>query len=98
MCAHEPYITSTCKLRLGPDADQADREFWAALTPAERVLETWRLSLELWELTFQEAWTSRVEGPVGDTRCPDLGREALVRNQRAVGRPRGLADLEALGE
>lgn len=49
-------------------------------------------------LTFEEAWSTRVEGPFGDTRCPYLGREALVRNKRAVGRPRDLADLEALGE
>jgi hypothetical protein len=35
---------------MGVDSDRADREFWAALAPPERVLETWRLSLELWEL------------------------------------------------
>ena len=49
-------------------------------------------------LTFDEAWNARAEGPFGDTRCPYLGREAFVRNKRAVGRPRDLADLEALGE
>lgn len=35
---------------MGPESDRADREFWAALTAEERVLETWRLSLELWKL------------------------------------------------
>jgi hypothetical protein len=38
------------KLRQGEEAERADREFWAQLTPAERVEETWRLTLELWEL------------------------------------------------
>jgi hypothetical protein len=42
-------ITSTRKLRQGEAAEQADRDFWASLTPAERLDETWRLSLELWE-------------------------------------------------
>ena len=64
MTRHEPRITSTRKLRPGPEADQADREYWAALTPAERVLETWRLSLELWEL---KGW---------DTGEPGLRRPA----------------------
>lgn len=49
-------------------------------------------------LTFADAWSSRSEGPFGNSRCAYLGREALVRNERAVGRPRDLADLEALGE
>ena len=50
MEARNPRITSTRKTRLGADSDRADREFWAALSPDERVLETWRLSLELWQL------------------------------------------------
>ena len=64
MSAHVPRITSTRKLRLGAESERADREFWAALTPAERVLETWRLSLELWEL---KGW---------DTGEPGLRRPA----------------------
>ena len=35
---------------------------------------------------------------VGDLSVPFLGREALVRNKRATGRAKDLADLEALGE
>lgn len=44
---------------MGKDSDRADREFWAALAPHERVLETWRLSLELWEL---KGWDSGEPG------------------------------------
>ena len=49
-------------------------------------------------LSFDEAWTTRVEGPFGTTTCNFLGRDALIRNKRSLGRPRDLADLEALGE
>lgn len=49
MEARNRRVTSTRKTRMGEDSDRADREFWAALTPDERVLESWRLSLELWE-------------------------------------------------
>jgi hypothetical protein len=37
------------KARMGPEDDRLDREFWARMSPEERVLEAWRLSLELWE-------------------------------------------------
>ena len=47
---------------------------------------------------FDEAWSSRVHGTLGRVGCDFIGREALIRNKRALGRPRDLADLEALGE
>jgi hypothetical protein len=34
----------------------------------------------------------------GPATVPFLGREALVANKRAIGRPKDKADLEALGE
>jgi hypothetical protein len=49
-------------------------------------------------LTFDEAWAGRITGPFGDLECPFIGRGELVRNKRALGRPRDLADLEMLGE
>lgn len=49
-------------------------------------------------LQFQEAWTGRVEGRLGGIAVPFIGRDALVRNKRALGRPRDLADLEMLGD
>ena len=36
------------KALLGEEDARLDREFWAHMAPGERVLETWRLSLELW--------------------------------------------------
>lgn len=43
-------ITSVRKLKLGAESERADRAFWAALTPEARLLETWKLSAELWQM------------------------------------------------
>jgi hypothetical protein len=48
-------------------------------------------------VTFEDAWRGRVSGHMGDLECPFIGREHLIRNKRALGRPRDLADLELLG-
>ena len=47
---------------------------------------------------FDEAWPDRVTHEVDGLAVPFLGRAALVRNKRASGRTKDLADLEALGE
>jgi hypothetical protein len=47
-------------------------------------------------VAFPEAWQSRVLVDVDGLRIPVLGREHLIRNKRAVGRTRDLADLEDL--
>ena len=49
-------------------------------------------------VSFDEAWPDRVTREVGGLAIPFLGRAALVRNKRASGRTKDLADLEALGE
>jgi len=40
----------------------------------------------------------RVEDQFEDVRVPYIGRAALIRNKRASGRMKDLADLESLGE
>ena len=47
---------------------------------------------------FDAAWEDRVEGTVAGVDVPVLGRASLRTNKRASGRPRDLADLQALGE
>ncbi len=32
------------------EEETADREFWQALSPEDRLIETWRLSEELWRM------------------------------------------------
>lgn len=49
-------------------------------------------------VTFDEAWRERVEDYFNGVRVPFIGRSAFIRNKRASGRKKDLADLEALGE
>lgn len=48
-------------------------------------------------VSFSEAWDGRLMARIGSTERPIIGRDALIRNKRAVGRPRDLDDVEALG-
>lgn len=47
-------------------------------------------------LDFEEAWRNREIHPIGALDIPFLGREDLIRNKRATGRPKDLADLSIL--
>jgi hypothetical protein len=49
-------------------------------------------------LQFDQAWPCRVTHRIGTIDVPFLAREDLIRNKRATGRAKDLADLEALGE
>ena len=49
-------------------------------------------------LTADEIWSGRQEGPLGGHTVNYMGRAAFIKNKRAVGRNKDLADLEALGE
>lgn len=45
---------------------------------------------------FDEAWRGRLTGSLFDVPVAFLGREELIRNKRASGRPRDLEDVRAL--
>lgn len=45
-----PRPISVRRLRMGAEDEGADREYWRRLRPEERVLESWRITCELWEL------------------------------------------------
>lgn len=49
-------------------------------------------------VTFDAAWTERMEGEIAGVRVPVLGRRSFVLNKRATGRTKDVADLESLGE
>ncbi|MDA1081368.1 MAG: hypothetical protein O2973_06765 [Gemmatimonadetes bacterium] len=49
-------------------------------------------------VSFDEAWNDRVVSMFDDIAVPYIGRDAFVRNKRASGRTKDLADLESLGE
>ena len=54
------------------------------------------LLTQLSGLAFDEAWGRRVAVPVEQVDIPFLGRDDLIRNKRATGRPKDVADLAAL--
>jgi hypothetical protein len=47
-------------------------------------------------VTFDEAWQSCVHGTIDGVDLNIIGREALIRNKRATGRPKDLIDVDAL--
>lgn len=49
-------------------------------------------------VAWNEIWASRQPGNLGRHRVWFISRDAFVRNKRAAGRPKDLADIAALGE
>jgi hypothetical protein len=47
-------------------------------------------------VAFADAWTERVEASYFDVRFPVIGRDALVRNKIALGRPKDLIDVDLI--
>ena len=47
-------------------------------------------------VSFDDAWTRRVQFTAGDLSVPCISREDLIANKSAVGRPQDLADVERL--
>jgi hypothetical protein len=45
---------------------------------------------------FQDAWEARLEVELNGLSVPVLGRDHLIANKRATGRPRDLLDVEWL--
>lgn len=48
-------------------------------------------------VSFEEAWPGRFVGTMFDVPVAFLGRDSLIRNKRASGRAKDLADVRALG-
>ncbi len=49
-------------------------------------------------VSWEEAAAGRVKGTFGDVTVYFLGKEEFLRNKRALGRKKDLADIEAIGE
>jgi hypothetical protein len=45
---------------------------------------------------WDDAWSDRLEGTLGSHTVQFLGRDTFLRNKRAAGRPKDLADIDAL--
>jgi hypothetical protein len=89
---------------------QALRDFGAPLGDlAESDLETPGTGFKMGEpparidiltliegVRFEDAWPRRIETSFGSVRCGVIGRDDLLANKRAAGRPQDLADVAAL--
>lgn len=49
-------------------------------------------------LSFAEAWKGRLSADFGGSKVSFLGRDALIKNKRASGRAKDLADIALLNE
>lgn len=49
-------------------------------------------------VSWDEAFSNRLTGKYADINVYYIGKAELIRNKRAVGRKKDLADLEAMGE
>lgn len=49
-------------------------------------------------VSFEEAWENREPGELDGVPVHFIGRKAFIRNKRAAGRFKDLADVESLGE
>jgi len=49
-------------------------------------------------VTWEEANTGKIKGSCGGVTVNFVGREQFVKNKKATGRKKDLADIEALGE
>ena len=48
-------------------------------------------------VSWDEAFSHRIPGKYGEVQVHYIGYEEFIRNKRAIGRKKDLADLEALG-
>lgn len=75
------------------DLATPDTVFQIGLPPARIDLLT-----SISGVSFEEAWPRRVTVRIEGFGIPVLGREDFLRNKRAVGRPKDMADIAMMEE
>jgi hypothetical protein len=75
------------------DFEAADRVVQLGVPPVRIDIMT-----SISGVSWEEVSEGRSTGGYGDIAVPFIGRVQFVRNKKATGRKRDLADLEALGE
>lgn len=75
------------------DLQTPDLVYQIALPPSRIALLT-----SISGLDFDDAWKHRLNVPIADLLVPCLGRSDFIRNKRAAGRRRDLADISMLEE
>jgi hypothetical protein len=81
-----------------PLADISEADFARPGVTYQMGLPPGRIDVltELTGLTFAEAWPDRIRRPFGEVEVDFIGRASFIRNKRATGRPKDLADIEGL--
>jgi hypothetical protein len=92
MHALEQFGAPTAEVTVG-DFSRPGIVFQMGLPPVRIDVLT-----ELTGLTFEEAWPTRIAASFGPMEVDVIGRDAFIKNKRAIGRARDLGDIEALGE
>ena len=54
------------------------------------------LLTEIYGISFDEVWVTRVQADLDGLKVFMIGRDALIRNKRATGRTQDIADAEKL--
>ena len=75
------------------DFQQPDKVIQLGVPPVRVDLIT-----SLTAVSWQQAYSGRVEGTYGDVPVYFLGRKEFLANKKALGRKKDLADIETLGE
>jgi len=71
------------------DFEKTDTVYHIGVAPCRIVLLTGLDGID----DFDDAWRTHIKNHVDGTFIPVLGREALIKNKRATGRPQDLADI-----
>jgi len=75
------------------DLESPDLVFQVGVAPSRIDILTFIDGVE-----FEEAWTNKVVQDIEGFPVPIISREDLLRNKKASGRPRDLADIASLEE
>ena len=73
-----------------------------AITDPRRMLEMGLPPVQIHVMSsisgveWDEVWADRIAGGLGSHAVQFIGRETFLRNKRAAGRPKDLADMDAL--
>jgi hypothetical protein len=93
-----PHASCARSLRGAPVDDVTEDDFARPGVVFQIGVPPGRVDLltELTAVTFDEAWPAREQGQFGPLVVAFSGRDAFIRNKRATGRAKDLADIEGL--
>src|SRR5262245_38549914 len=81
-----------------PLADVTEKDFARPAVVYQIGVDPGRIDImtELTRVPVEDAWRERVRHPFGDLDVDFIGKAAFLRNKRATGRTKDIADVEGL--